>query len=206
MELKREFGPLVTTGSVHGLAWDGERVWFASSEGLKALDPRTGEIMRTLAMAADAGTAFDGRHLYQIVEDRIVKIEPDTGEVVATIPAPGLGDDSGLTWAEGSLWVGQYGARKIVQIDPETGAVRRTIQSDRFVTGVSWADGELWHATGENDTSELRRVDPDTGEVLERHDAPAGAFISGLTTDGESFYAGGGSSRKILKVARRGER
>jgi len=202
LELQREYGPLVTTGSIHGLAWDGQRVWFASSEGLKALDPISGAIVQTFVMGADAGTAFDGRHLYQLVEDRIAKVDPDTGAVLATIPAPGQGCDSGLTWAEGSLWVGQYRERRIVQIDPQTGAVLRTIHSDRFVTGVSWAGGELWHATGEDGKSDVRRVDPASGEVLERHDAPPGTFISGLTTDGDGFYAGGASSRMIRKLRR----
>ena len=80
--------------------------------------PTSGETARTLDRACDAGTAFDGTHLYQIAEARIDKIDPATGDVVASIPAPGNGSDSGLTWAEGSLWVGQYRDRKIHQIDP----------------------------------------------------------------------------------------
>ena len=121
-----------------------------------------------------AGTAFDGQHLFQIAEDRIQKIDPKTGQVLATIPAPGGGGDSGLAWAEGTLWVGQYRGRKIHQIDPETGAILRTIESNRFVTGVTWVDGELWHGTWEGDESDLRRIDPQTGEVLERLEMPPG--------------------------------
>lgn len=75
--------------------------------------------------------------------------------MVATIPAPGQGNDSGLTWAEGSLWVGQYRDRRIHQIDPATGAIQRTIESNRFVTGVTWVDGEMWHGTWEGDESEM---------------------------------------------------
>src|SRR5229473_1056631 len=95
------------------------------------------------------GVTFDGQQLFQIAEDRIQKIDPKTGRVLATIPAPGGGTDSGLAWAEGSLWVGQYRDRKIHQIDPLTGAILRTIESNRFVTGVTWVDGELWHGTWE---------------------------------------------------------
>src|SRR5690606_2763625 len=102
----------------------------------------------------------------------------------ATIPAPGKGGDSGLAWAEGTLWVGQYRDRKIHQIDAETGEVLRTIESNRFVTGVTWVDGELWHGTWENEESELRRLDAGTGEVLERIGLPAGAGVSGLESDG----------------------
>ena len=122
-------------------------------------------MLRSIDVAAHAGTAFDGKHLFQIAEDRIQKIDPKTGHVLATIPAPG-GGDSGLAWAEGTLWVGQYRNRKIHQIDPQTGAILRTIESNRFVTGVTWIDGELWHGSWEGDESDVTRVDPDTGEVL----------------------------------------
>ena len=121
---------------------------------LNALDPDSGKTSRSIDVAAHAGTAFDGKHLFQIAEDRIQKIDPKTGRVLATIPAPGGGGDSGLAWAEGTLWVGQYRERKIHQIDPETGAILRTIESNRFVTGVTWVDGELWHGTWENDQSD----------------------------------------------------
>jgi streptogramin lyase len=123
--------------------------------------------------------------------------------VLATIPAPGGGGDSGLTWAEGTLWVGQYRDRKIHQIDPETGAILRTIESNRFVTGVTWIDGELWHGTWEGDESDLRRVDPRTGEILERLEMPAGVNVSGLESDGgDLFFCGGGRSGKVRTVRR----
>ena len=122
-------------------------------------------------MASNAGTAFDGKHLFQIAEDRIQKIDPATGRVLHTIPAPGNGGDSGMAWAEGSLWVGEYRARKIHQVDPETGKVLRTIESNRFVTGVTWVDGELWHGTWENDESELRHIDPAPATCSKRGDA-----------------------------------
>jgi glutamine cyclotransferase len=165
-------------------------------------------LVRELAVAGDAGTAFDGKHLYQIVEARIDKIDPATGDVVASIPAPGHGGDSGLTWAEGSLWVGEYRARKIHKIDPETGAVLRIIESDRFVTGVTWVEGELWHGTWEGDESELRHIDPQSGAVLERLEMPHDTGVSGLESNGaDLFYCGGGPSGKVRAVRRpRGEK
>jgi outer membrane protein assembly factor BamB len=164
--------------------------------------PATGKTLRSIAVAANAGTAFDGRHLYQLAGDRIQKIDPKTGRVLATISAPDSGC-SGLTWAEGTLWVGQYRDRKIYQIDPETGAILRTIESNRFVTGVTWVDGELWHGTWEGDQSELRRIDPKTGEVLERVEMPPGVAVSGLESDGgKLFFCGGGSSGKVRTVRR----
>ena len=202
-EIVREYGPFPGADKINGVTHDGERVWVATGAALLAFDPASGEPTRKLNCAGDAGTAFDGTHLYQIAEARIDKIDPATGQVLASIPAPGSGSDSGLTWAEGSLWVGQYRDRKIHQIDPATGAVKRTIESNRFVTGVTWVDGELWHATWEGDESELRRVNPESGAVLERLQMPQGMFVSGLESDGAGlFYAGGGGSGKVRAVRR----
>jgi streptogramin lyase len=202
-EIIREYAPLPDGGAVHGVTYDGRQVWFASGDKLNALDPASGRTLRSLDVAAHAGTAFDGRHLFQIAEDRIQKIDPQTGHVLGSIPAPGGGGDSGLAWAEGALWVGQYRDRKIHQVDPQTGAILRTIESNRFVTGVTWADGDLWHATWEGEESDLRRVDPRTGEVLERLEMPPGLVVSGLESDGgDQFYCGGGNSGKIRVVRR----
>jgi glutamine cyclotransferase len=202
-EILREYGPFPGVDHVHGLTFDGRHVWFATGKRLHALDPATGRSVRSLEVAADAGTAYDGQHLFQIAADRIQKIDPKTGRVVATIPAPGGGANSGLAWAEGMLWVGQYRERKIHQVDPHTGAVLRTIQSSRFVTGVTWIDGELWHGTWEANQSELRRVDPGTGDVLESLELSPGVGISGLESDGgDRFFCGGGTSGKVIAVRR----
>lgn len=202
-EILREYGPFPGVDSVHGVSFDGQRVWFAAGDTLNALDPESGEIVGALDVAADAGTAFDGTHLFQIAEAVIRKIDPRTGEVLGTIPAPGNGGDSGLAWAEGSLWVGQNRDRKIHQVDPETGVVLRTIESDRFVTGVTWVDGELWHGTWQDEQSDVRRIDPETGEVLERLEMPAGTGVSGLESDsGDRFFCGGGSSGKVRAIRR----
>ena len=202
-EIIREYGPFPGVDHVHGVTYDGRNVWFASGDKLNAVDPASGTIERSIDVAGHAGTAFDGRHFYQLADDRIQKIDAKTGRVIATIPAPGGGGDSGLAWAEGSLWVGQYRARKIHQVDPETGAIIRTIESNRFVTGVTWVDGELWHGTWEGDESDVRRIDPGTGEVLERLEMPEGVGVSGLESDGgDRFFCGGGNSGKVRAVRR----
>jgi len=204
-EILREYGPYPGMEQVHGVTFDGTHVWFARGESIVELDPDSGTLVRELAVTGDAGTTFDGKYLYQIAAARIDKINPATGEVVASIPAPGHGGDSGLTWAEGSLWVGEYRARKIYQIDPETGAVLRSIESDRFVTGVTWVDGELWHGTWEGDESELRHIDPQSGAALERLAMPHDTGVSGLESDGaDLFFCGGGPSGKVRAVRRPG--
>jgi glutamine cyclotransferase len=202
-QIVREYGPFAGADRVHGVTHDGRRVWAATGARLVAFDPDSGEPVDSIERACDAGTAFDGQYLYQIAEARIDKIDPASGDVVASIPAPGRGGDSGLAWAEGSLWVGQHRDRRIHQIDPETGAVRRTIESDRFVTGVTWVDGELWHGTWEGDQSDLRRIDPQSGAVLERLEMPRATGVSGLESDGaDLFYCGGGPSGTVRAVRR----
>src|SRR6202453_4159104 len=202
-EIVREYGPFPGVDQVHGVTFDGQHVWFASGDKLNAFDPASGKILRSIDVPAHAGTAFDGEHLFQLAEDRIQKIDRKTGRVLATIPAPGGGRDSGLAWAEGTLWVGEYRERKIHQVDPQTGEVLRTIESNRIVTGVTWVDGELWHGTWEGDESELRRVDPRTGKVQERLEMQLGPGVSGLESDGtDGFFCGGGSSGKVRTVRR----
>jgi glutamine cyclotransferase len=203
VEISREYGPFPGADRVNGVTYDGKHVWFASGDKLNAFDPESGQAVRSIDVAAHAGTAFDGKHFFQIAEDRIQKIDPKTGTVLTSIPAPGGGRDSGLTWAEGTLWVGQYRDRKIHQINPDTGAILRTIESNRFVTGVTWVDGELWHAISEGDDSELRRVDPATGEVLEVLEMPPEAKVSGLESDGgDRFFCGGQQTGKVRVVRR----
>ena len=202
-EILCEYGPFPGAEQVHGVSFDGQHVWFAAGDKLIAFDPGSGQMVRSIGVAGHAGMAFDGQYLFQLAEDRIQKIDPRTGRVVASIPAPGGGTDSGLAWAEGTLWVGQYRARKIYQIDPGTGAILRTIESNRFVTGVTWVDGELWHGTWEGEESDLRRIDPQSGEVLQTIEMPPGASISGLESNGsDRFFCGGGKSGKVRSVRR----
>jgi len=202
-QIVREYGPFDGTTKVGGVSFDGHSIWAATGPALLAIDPASGQPTRRIDQSADAGTAFDGKHLWQVTEQRIDKIDAASGRILGSIPAPGGGRDSGLAWAEGSLWVGQYRDRKIHQVDPASGAVLRTIESDRFVTGVTWVDGELWHATWEAGESELRHIDPDDGAVLERLEMPAGTGVSGLESDGgDLFYCGGGESGKVRAVRR----
>jgi glutamine cyclotransferase len=201
-EIIREYGPFPGVEKVHGVSFDGSHVWFASGDRLNALDPASGTVARTIDVQAVAGTAFDGTHIFQIADNRIQKIDPKSGKVLKTIPAPPEGA-AGMAWAEGSLWVGQHRNKKILQLDPETGNILRAIECKRMVTGVTWVDGELWHGTWEEEQSDIRRIDPKTGEVLERLDMPPGLIVSGLEADGEDrFYCGGGNSGKVRAVRR----
>ncbi|HVU04955.1 MAG TPA: glutamine cyclotransferase [Polyangiaceae bacterium] len=202
-EVVREYGPF-GTDHIAGLTFDGERVWYAAKDRMQSLDVEEGSLGAAFAVPATAGTAFDGRHFYQIGNDVIRKVDAKTGAVVKSMPTPGPpGTCAGLTWAEGKLWVGVHKSRKILQLDPETGRVLKEIPTARFVTGVTFVDGDLWHGTLENEVSDLRRVDPDTGEELDRLEMPEGTYVTGLETDGKDLlYCGGGASSKVRAVKR----
>ena len=123
--------------------------------------------------------------------------------MLASIPAPGNGGDSGMAWAEGSLWVGEYRARKIHQIDPETGVILRTIESNRFVTGVTWVGDELWHATWEGERERARAASTaNTGEVLESSGATGRIHVSGLESNGATRSSAAARSGKVRVVSR----
>ncbi|MEP1214486.1 MAG: glutamine cyclotransferase [Marinobacter sp.] len=198
-EILNEYGPFPGAEQVHGVTYDGQRIWFASGDKLNALDQDSGKPVDSLNVPAQAGTAFGGHYLFQIADNQVQKVDPHNGKVLGTIPVPD--GCSGLAWAEGSLWVGQYQDRKILQLDPQTGEVLRSIESNRHVTGVTWLDGGLWHATWEDNDNEIRRIDSRTGEVLESIAMPQGTGISGLESDGhDRFFCGGGKSGKLRVV------
>jgi outer membrane protein assembly factor BamB len=203
-QVVREYGPF-GPGGIHGVTFDGKLVWFARDNELVALDPDSGEVQRRLDVPANAGTAFDGEYIYQIAGADILVLQPSDGRVVRKIPAPDKGEgngNSGMAYADGYLWVGQWRESKINKIDPETGAIVKTLKSDRWVTGVSCVDGALWHGTVGADSApaELRRLGVD-GEVEERVALPDGVSVSGVESDGKGgFFCGGGSSGKLRHV------
>jgi glutamine cyclotransferase len=119
-EILREYGPFPGVDQVHGVTFDGQHVWFASGDKLNAFDPASGKTVRSIDVAAHAGTAFDGKHLCQIAEDRIQKIDPKTGRVLATIPAPAAAVTRARVGRRDALG-GAVSGRKIHQIDPEQG-------------------------------------------------------------------------------------
>jgi sugar lactone lactonase YvrE len=203
-EIVREYGPFPDATNVGGVTFDGRDVWFAAGNRMQSFDPKSGKPGRALPVRAEAGTAYDGRYLYQIAGSEIQKVDPANGAVVARVPAPPGGSDAGLTWAEGTLWLGKHRDRKIHQLDPETGKVLRTLESARFVTGVTFLGSELWHGTWEDEASDIRHIDPDTGELLERITMPERTIVSGLESnaDDDLFYCGGGTSGKVRAVRR----
>lgn len=189
-------------GPVHGVTYDGVHVWAATGDHLRAFEPDSGHQVKALPVPAHAGTAFDGHYLFQIADAVIQKIDPFDGRIVATIPAPGAGKDSGLAFADGHLWVGQYQDRQIIKIDAKTGEVKRIIQSTRRVTGVTWVDGELWHGYSSDGDGGLAQIDHGNGQELESLELP-GKSVSGLESDGaDRFFCGGGSEGVLWVVSR----
>ncbi len=203
-EILREYGPFPGVDGVHGVSFDGNRVWFASGDRLNALDPESGEMLGALDVAA---RCRDGIRRQAPVPDRGSGDPEDRSE-----DRRGAGHDPGarqwqgiraLPGPKGRSGSASIAAARSTRSIPETGEVLRTIESDRFVTGVTWVDGELWHGTWQDEQSDVRRIDPETGEVLERLEMPAGTGVSGLESDGgDRFFCGGGNSGKVRAIRR----
>jgi outer membrane protein assembly factor BamB len=200
-EVIRELRP-IDDGSVHGVTYDGERVWFARDGEVVAFDPRSEKVVRRLPVPfADAGTAFDGKLLYQLARDEILVIEPSDGRIVRRFPAPSRGRNSGMAWADGYLWIGQFRESRINKVDAKTGEVVKTLMSDRFVTGVTVVDGALWHGASNDDKPcELRRLAPD-GTVEETLAVPVSSIAGVEGVGDEGFWCGGEKGR--LRLVRR---
>jgi outer membrane protein assembly factor BamB len=204
-EVLGEYGPF-GEGGVHGVTFDGTLVWVARDNELVAFDPDSEKVVRRLAVPAGAGTAFDGEHLYQLANSEILVIEPKDGRVIRKMPAPGKGGDSGMAWADGYLWVGQYRASKIHQIDAKTGEVVKTLSSDRFVTGVSCVDGAVWHGALEKEQpAELRRLAAD-GTVEETLVIPGTTHVAGVESNGKGAFWCGVEGGKLRLVQKKGTR
>jgi outer membrane protein assembly factor BamB len=201
-EVVREYVPF-EDGSVQGVTFDGTLVWFARNDEVIGFDPESEVVVsRHRVPSARAGTAFDGQYIYQLAQGEILVLQPSDGHVVRRMPSPGKGEDSGMAWADGYLWVGQHRQSKIHKVDAKTGEVIKTLTSDRFVTGVSCVDGALWHgASGDGKPSELRRIASD-GTVEEVLAVPV-HHISGVEAAGDGSFWCGGEKGTLRRVRRK---
>jgi hypothetical protein len=202
-EVAREYVPFTDRGSVHGVTFDGELVWFARNDELVAFDPKTEKVVRQLPVpGACAGTAFDGEHLYQLAKGgEILVVERESGRVVRRLRAPTDGNCSGMAWADGYLFIGQFRESRIHKVDAKTGEIKKTLSSDRFVTGVSCIDGALWHGVShDGKPSELRRLGAD-GAVEETLSVPVEGIGGVERTKGGEFWCAG--EKGTLRLVRR---
>jgi outer membrane protein assembly factor BamB len=194
---------LTPGGKVHGVTFDGKLVWYASDEAIVAVDPATEKVTKRLAVKAPAGTAFDGTNLYQLAGDKILVVDPSDGRVVRELPSPRPRECSGLAYAAGPLFVGEYKDGRIHKVDAKTGEITKTLSSDRWVTGVSCVDGAIWHATGNNGAGapQIRRLAED-GTVDEILEVSGVEYISGLESDRNGGFWCGGENGKLRHVRR----
>ena len=86
-ETAREYGPFAGNDTIHGVTFDGERVWAATGPRLIAIDPASGEVAKTLERIGETGTAFDGISFVGFVamapQDVAVLIPPGATEDAA---------------------------------------------------------------------------------------------------------------------------
>jgi sugar lactone lactonase YvrE len=168
---------------------------------------------------ANSGTAFDGSHVWQIAGDRIVRVEPKTGRVVQSLATPAGVHCSGMAYVAGALWIGDYDGKRLVKVSLETGEVIKELASDRFVTGIEWIGGALWHGAWEQSgegcggaeggaveredvCARLRRVDEESGAVLQEVAVEGDWVISGTGVDAQGRLWCGGSGRGGIRAVR----
>jgi outer membrane protein assembly factor BamB len=188
LDVLREHEP-IDQQPIHGVTFDGKLVWFARDGELIAFDPVSERVAKRFDIpGAGAGTAFDGKVLYQLAGEDILVVHPEHGRVLRKLRAPNRGENSGMAYGDGFLWIGQYRASKIHKVDAQTGEVVKTLSSDRFVTGVSCFEGGLWHVVSGDGDCELRKLAPD-GNVLEAYVVPV-PFISGMEGTAQGFWCG----------------
>jgi hypothetical protein len=199
-------------GDIHGVTVDGDgNLWFGHGKEarLSCVAPDTGRLLRSYPhIRATAGTAFDGTHIWQIAGDQIVRVEPETGAVVRSLPTPAGVHCSGMAWVPGALWIGDYDGKRLVKVSLETGEVVKELGSDRFVTGIEWIGGALWHGAWQRSGKEgpdvgarLRRVDADSGKVLQEVALEGNWQISGTGVDAAGrLWCGGGNGGGIRAV------
>jgi len=201
-EIVREYTP-IDDRQIHGVTFDGQLVWFARDGEVVAFDPEAEKVVKRLPVpSADAGTAFDGENIYQLAKGEIVVVRPSDGHVVRRLRAPDKGMCSGMAWADGYLFIGQFRESRIHKVDAKTGEVVKTLKSDRFVTGVSCVDGAVWHgASDDGKPSELRRLAAD-GTLEEVLAVPVEA-IAGVESNGDGAFWCGGNKGKLRLVRKR---
>ena len=106
---------------MHGVTYDGQRVWFAAGNTLNAFDPASGKTLRSIDVASHAGTAFDGEHLFQLAENRIQKIDPQTGRVIARSRRPAPAVTRGSRGRKGRFGSGSIGTGRSIKSIPTQG-------------------------------------------------------------------------------------
>jgi glutamine cyclotransferase len=151
---------------------------------------RAAQIVREYGPFAGAerihGVTHDGHRVWAATGSKLLAFDPESGQLARTLDRVG---DAGTAFDGTHLY--QIAEARIDKIDPATGDV------------VTWVDGELWHGTWEGDESDIRRIDPESGAVLERLAMPRGIGVSGLESDGaDLFYCGGGPTGKVRAVRR----
>lgn len=192
-------------GAVHGVEAAGGKVWFAHGETgeVVAIDQGSGKRERSLRVPADAGVAFDGTSLWVAAGGRIRRVDPETGQVLADLPSPAGEDTSGVAYHAGSLWVGSYRAKKLYKLDAKTGQVKKTLESNRLVTGVTFRGDDLWHGAVQREPvvdTELRRLDKESGAVETVRALPEGVFVTGMGADDDGRIWCGDPGEGKLRV------
>jgi streptogramin lyase len=162
-----------------GVAFDGKLLWVADkSRGhLFGIDTAKKLVVREVeGPGAPLALAFDGTDLWVADGKQLHRIMRSDGTTIASFPAPTwdgkgrAGEQLGMTYADGYLWVSDRKANAIYRVEKEHGEVVDAIRAPGpFASGLAIVDGKLLVADVQ--ARAVDRIDPAALPLVIRRDA-----------------------------------
>jgi ABC-type branched-subunit amino acid transport system substrate-binding protein/tRNA A-37 threonylcarbamoyl transferase component Bud32 len=137
-------------------------VWAVDpDQTISRLDPRTGTLVKTIAVHA-GGIAAGRDGLWFLDGNAVTRVDPRTNRVGQTIPV-GSPAPEAIAAGAGKVWVSAPQEGVVWRVDPGPSPVTSTIRVGEGVTYLAYGAGSVWAANYVNST--LSRIDPRTSEV-----------------------------------------
>jgi DNA-binding beta-propeller fold protein YncE len=174
----------------------GENMLLEGDDSVTLFDPETATVGRSIAVEGGVrGMVYDSMSntawVGSATDGTLTGIDAESGRVVDTLTIDGLPNGGDLVMTgNNELWVATFDG-EILKVDLAERSVVTRLR--RFVgneVSIAAAGGYLWATSVEQPT--LSRINPDTGQVVERGDIDAaGAGFPGLATspDGTLWVA-----------------
>jgi hypothetical protein len=143
-----------------GLAWDGTSLWGSWWEEVVQIDPDTGQIISKFSADLDGRSlSWDGSFLWVADREGNLSVYDLNGQRQRHLAVPVFGVLSGITWANGELWVlDEFGTltrfdQDLLEIDSFSLSAECGISSfhQQMALGLYWDGASLWVADAIND-------------------------------------------------------
>lgn len=108
----------------------------------------------------------EGDKVWVTSDEALVVIDPATNETRSLpVPVPD-GSWSGLSFAGGDIWIGNYREGVLFRVDPETGEILAEVEVGPEAVSITAVPGAIWVRTQGGVTWEAQRIDTATNEVV----------------------------------------